>query len=287
MSERRRFTGLGGSSRWRRFARNQRAVAGGLLVLLFLGSAVLAPWLTPYDPIRSNLPRRLEAPSRDHFMGTDSLGRDMFARILQGGRISLLIGLLAVAVSLGIGVSLGALAGYYGKLLDSAIMRFVDLLLAFPTLYLYITLVALVGPNIGVLILIMGGLGWTGLARIVRAEFLKLRTQDYVEAARALGSGNNRIIFRHMLPNAMAPVIVATTLGIPGMILGESALSFLGLGVLPPHMSWGSLVNDGMPFFRTAWWLPVFPGLAIFLCVLGFNFLGDGLRDAFDPRLKS
>ncbi|HSW10282.1 MAG TPA: ABC transporter permease [Bacillota bacterium] len=287
MSERRRSLMSGGSSQWRRFGRNQRAVAGGLLVLAFILAALLAPWLTPHDPIRSNIPRRLESPSRDHLMGTDSLGRDMFARILQGGRISLMIGLLAVAVALGIGVGLGALAGYYGKLLDSAIMRFVDLLLAFPTLYLYITLVALVGPNIGVLILIMGGLGWTGMARIVRAEFLKLRTQDYVEAARALGSGDNRIIFRHILPNAMAPVIVATTLGIPGMILGESALSFLGLGVLPPQMSWGSLVNDGMPFFRTAWWLPIFPGLAIFLCVLSFNFLGDGLRDALDPRLKS
>jgi peptide/nickel transport system permease protein len=210
----------------------------------------------------------------------------MLARVLQGGRISLLIGLSAMAVALGIGVSLGALAGYYGKLLDSAVMRFVDLLLAFPALYLYITLVALVGPNIGMLILIMGGLGWTSLARIVRAEFLKLRTQDYVEAVRALGSGDNRIIFRHILPNAMAPVIVATTLGIPGMILAESALSFLGLGVLPPEMSWGSLINDGMPFFRRAWWLPIFPGMAIFLSVLGFNFLGDGLRDALDPRLK-
>ncbi|HCC32712.1 MAG TPA: peptide ABC transporter permease [Clostridiales bacterium] len=287
MSERGRSAVSGGSSQWRRFGRNQRAVVGGLLVLAFMLASALAPWLTPHDPIRSNLPRRLEPPSWDHLMGTDSLGRDMFARILQGGRISLMIGLLAVAVALGIGVGLGALAGYYGKLLDSAIMRFVDLLLAFPTLYLYITLVALVGPNIGVLILIMGGLGWTGMARIVRAEFLKLRTQDYVEAARALGSGDNRIIFRHILPNAMAPVIVATTLGIPGMILGESALSFLGLGVLPPQMSWGSLVNDGMPFFRTAWWLPIFPGLAIFLCVLSFNFLGDGLRDALDPRLKS
>ncbi len=274
-------------SNWRRFRRNQRAVAGGLLVLMFVVIAVLAPLLTPYDPVRSNLPRRLEAPGREHVFGTDSLGRDMLSRILEGARISLTIGILAVALSVFIGVVFGALAGYYGKLLDSAIMRFVDLLLAFPTLYLYITLVALVGPNIGVLILIMGGLGWMGVARIVRAEVLKLRTQDYVEAARALGSGDRRIIFRHILPNALAPVIVATTLGIPGMILGESALSFLGLGVMPPYMSWGSLVNDGLPFFRRAWWLPVFPGMAIFLCVLAFNFLGDGLRDALDPRLKS
>lgn len=276
-----------GSSPWQRFRRNQRAVAGGLLVMMFAVIGIFTPWLMPHDPVRSNLPQRLEAPSRDHLMGTDSLGRDMLSRILGGARISLLIGVLAVALSVAIGVVLGAMAGYYGKLLDSGIMRFVDLLLAFPTLYLYITFVALVGPNIAVLILIMGGLGWMGIARIVRAEFLKLRTQDYVEAARALGSGSNRIIFRHILPNAMAPVIVATTLGIPGMILGESALSFLGLGVLPPHMSWGSLVNDGLPFFRRAWWLPIFPGTAIFLCVLGFNFLGDGLRDALDPRLKS
>jgi peptide/nickel transport system permease protein len=272
---------------WRRFRRNQRAVAGGFLVLVFVVSALLAPWLAVHDPIRSNLPRRLEPPSREHVMGTDSLGRDMFSRVLHGGRISLAIGVLAVAVAVGIGAILGALAGYYGRLLDSAVMRFVDLLLAFPTLYLYITLVALVGPNIGVLILILGGLGWTGIARIVRAEVLKLRAQDYVEAARALGLGDNRIIFRHIMPNAMAPVIVATTLGIPSMILAESALSFLGLGVMPPHMSWGSLVNDGLAFFRTAWWLPVFPGTVIFLCVLGFNFLGDGLRDALDPRLKT
>jgi len=271
---------------WRRFRRNQRAVAGGVLVLFFVTIAVFAPWLAPHQPTRTNLPRRLAPPSHEHLMGTDSLGRDMFSRMLHGGRISLAIGVLAIAVALGIGVFLGAVAGYYGKPLDNIIMRSVDLLLTFPTLYIYITLVALIGPNIGMLILIMGALGWTGVARIVRAEFLKLRTQDYVEAARALGAGDARLIFRHILPNAMAPIIVATTLGIPGMILAESGLSFLGLGVLPPHMSWGSLVNDGMPFIRTHWWLPVFPGLAIFLCVLGFNILGDGLRDALDPRLK-
>jgi peptide/nickel transport system permease protein len=286
MSERRRSSIPAAASLWRRFSLNQRAVAGGFLVLVFAIAAVSAAWVVPHDPTRSNLHRRLEPPSRDHIMGTDSLGRDMFSRVVHGARVSLSIGVLAVAVSLSVGVTLGALAGYYGKLLDSIVMRLVDLLLAFPTLYLYITLVALVGPSIGVLILIMGGLGWTGMARVVRAEFLKLRAQDYVEAARAVGVVDNRIIFRHILPNAMAPVIVATTLGIPAMILGESALSFLGLGVLPPYMSWGSLVNDGLPFFRAAWWLPVFPGIAIFLCVLGFNFLGDGLRDALDPRLK-
>ncbi|MEW6523920.1 MAG: ABC transporter permease [Bacillota bacterium] len=272
---------------WRRFRRNHRAIAGAILVMLFVLMAVFAPRLAPYDPTRSNLTVRLQPPNREHPLGTDALGRDMLSRTIYGARISLMIAMLAVALSVTIGVTLGSLAGYYGKLLDNLIMRFVDLLLIFPTLYLYITLVALLGPNIWILILIMGGLGWTGIARLMRAEVLKLRNQEFVDAAVALGTGEGRIIFRHILPNAMAPVIVAITLGIPSMILGESALSFLGLGVLPPHMSWGSLVNDGLAFFRVAWWLPVFPGLAIFLCVLGFNFLGDGLRDALDPRLKT
>lgn len=272
---------------WRRFRRNHRAIAGAILVMLFVLMAVFAPRLAPYDPTRSNLTVRLQPPNREHPLGTDALGRDMLSRTIYGARISLMIAMLAVALSVTIGVTLGSLAGYYGKLLDNLIMRFVDLLLIFPTLYLYITLVALLGPNIWILILIMGGLGWTGIARLMRAEVLKLRNQEFVDAAVALGTGEGRIIFRHILPNAMAPVIVAITLGIPSMILGESALSFLGLGVLPPHMSWGSLVNDGLAFFRVAWWLPVFPGLAIFLCVLGFNFLGDGLRDALDPRLKA
>jgi len=271
---------------WRQFRRNRMAIGGAILVLFFALVAILAPFLATHDPVRSNARNRLQPPSREHLLGTDSLGRDMLSRIIYGSRISLRIALLAVALSVSIGVLIGALAGYYGGIIDSLLMRFVDILLAFPSLFLILTLVALLGPSIWVLIMVMGGLGWTGIARIVRAEFLKLREQDFTEAARALGVGNTRIIFRHLLPNTIAPVIVAITLGIPGVILGESALSFLGLGVLPPQMSWGTLINLGMPFFRTAWWLPIFPGAAIFLTVLGYNFLGDGLRDALDPRLK-
>ncbi|MCI2425490.1 ABC transporter permease [Candidatus Acetothermia bacterium] len=270
----------------RRFRRNRLAVGGAILVLFFTLVAIFASFLTPQDPLKTNVRNRLQPPSQEHRLGTDSLGRDMLSRIIYGSRISLLIALLAVALSVTIGVLIGALAGYYGGIIDSLAMRFVDILLSFPSLFLILSLVALLGPSIWVLILIMGGLGWTGISRIVRAEFLKLRAQEFTEAARALGVGNARIIFRHLLPNTMAPVIVAVTLGIPSVILGESALSFLGLGVMPPQMSWGTLINLGMPFFRTAWWLPLFPGIAIFLCVLGYNFLGDGLRDALDPRLK-
>lgn len=272
---------------WRRFRKNRMAVAGMAVVLLFAVMAIFAPYLVPYDPLESNVRNRLQPPSSEHLLGTDSLGRDMLSRIMYGSRISLLIALLAVALAISIGVPIGALAGYFGGLVGNISMRLVDLILAFPSLFLILTLVALLGPSIWVLIVVMGGLGWTEIARIMRAEFLKLREQDFTEAARAVGTGSMRIIFRHLLPNAMAPVIVAVTLGIPGMILGESALSFLGLGVLPPQMSWGSLINQGLPFFHTAWWLVIFPGIAILLCVLGFNFLGDGLRDALDPRLKT
>jgi len=271
---------------FRSFRRNKMAVGGAIVVLCFALVAIFAPLLAPYDPVRSNVRNRLQPPSQEYLLGTDSLGRDMLSRVIHGSRISLLIALLAVTLSVSIGVLIGALAGYFGGIVDSLAMRFVDLLLAFPSLFLILTLIALLGPSIWVLIAVMGGLGWAEISRIVRAEFLKLREQEFTEAARALGVGNARIIFRHLLPNTMAPVIVAVTLGIPGMILGESALSFLGLGVLPPQMSWGSLINLGLPFFHTAWWLPVFPGIAIFLCVLGFNFLGDGLRDALDPRWK-
>lgn len=271
---------------WRRFRRNRMAVAGMAVVLLFALMAIFAPYLAPHDPLVSNVRHRLQPPSSEHLLGTDSLGRDMLSRIMYGSRISLLIALLAVTLAIAIGIPIGALAGYYGGMVDSISMRFVDLLLSFPSLFLILTLVALLGPSIWVLIVVMGGLGWTGIARIVRAEFLKLREEAFTEAARAVGVGNMRIIFRHLLPNTMAPVIVTVTLGIPGMILGESALSFLGLGVLPPQMSWGSLINLGLPFFHTAWWLVIFPGIAILLCVLGYNFLGDGLRDSLDPRLK-
>lgn len=269
---------------WRRFRRNRLALTGGLIVTVFTTLAILAPVISPHDPRATNMRNRLQPPSQEHLLGTDSLGRDLLSRTLHAGRISLMIAVLAVGMAMTIGVVVGSIAGYFGGLIDSLLMRLVDLVLSFPTLYLLITLVALLGPSIYLLVLVMGSLGWTDTARIVRAEFLRLREQEFSESARALGAGDLRIVFRHLLPNATPPVIVAISLGVPGVILGESALSFLGLGVVPPQMSWGSLVNAGLPFFRVAWWLPIFPGAAIFLYVLAFNFLGDGLRDALDPR---
>jgi peptide/nickel transport system permease protein len=272
---------------WRQFRRNKMAVGGSILVVAFVALAIFAPYLAPHDPTRSDVRNRFQPPSRENFLGTDSLGRDMLSRIIHGARISLFIAALAVSISISIGVVLGSIAGYYGGFLDSLIMRFVDLVLSFPSLFLILTLVAVLGPNTTMLAVVLGALGWTSTARIVRAQYLSLRAQEFAEAARALGASNMRIIFRHLLPNTMAPIIVSITLGVPGVILGESALSFLGLGVLPPEMSWGSLVNAGMPHIRMQWWLAVFPGIAILLCVLAFNFLGDGLRDSLDPRLKT
>jgi peptide/nickel transport system permease protein len=272
---------------WRQFRRNKMAVGGSILVVAFVALAIFAPYLAPHDPTRSDVRNRFQPPSRENLLGTDSLGRDMLSRIIHGARISLFIAALAVSISISIGVLLGSIAGYYGGFLDSLIMRFVDLVLSFPSLFLILTLVAVLGPNTTMLAVVLGALGWTSTARIVRAQYLSLRAQEFAEAARALGASNMRIIFRHLLPNTMAPIIVSITLGVPGVILGESALSFLGLGVLPPEMSWGSLVNAGMPHIRMQWWLAVFPGIAILLCVLAFNFLGDGLRDSLDPRLKT
>jgi len=228
----------------------------------------------------------LEPPSFAHPLGTDDLGRDVLARILYGARISLLVGFVAVGLATLIGVFLGALSGYYGRWVDSLIMRFVDIMLCFPTFFLILAVIAFLEPSIWNIMIIIGLTSWMGVARLVRAEFLSLRERDFVVAAKALGATDRRIIFRHILPNALSPVLVSATLGVAGAILTESALSFLGIGVQPPTPSWGNMLITGKQTLGTAWWLSVFPGMAILLTVLGYNLLGEGIRDALDPRLK-
>ena len=283
----------GGDSQWaiasRHFRRNRMALAGlGVLLILYL-VALLAPLLAPYDPIAqedilatSHLP-----PSVDHWFGTDRFGRDVFSRILYGARISLAIGFVATAISITLGTLLGALAGYFGGKTDALIMRFTDMVLAFPRLVLLIMIVAIFQPSILLIIAVLGLTQWPGTTRVVRGEVLSLREREYVQAARALGFGSSRIVLRHLIPNVLAPVIVTATLGIGNTIVMEAGLSFLGMGVQPPTPSWGSLVSDGRQNLLNAWWVATFPGLAIVATVLAFNLVGDGLRDALDPRLRT
>lgn len=271
---------------WRRLQRNRMAMTGLALVLVLFAVALLAPWLAPYDPSFINLKQVLMPPSPDHLLGTDTLGRDVLSRIIFGARISLLVGFVAVGLATLIGLFVGALAGYYGGWVDSALMRLVDLMLCFPTLFLILAVIALLGPSIWNIMVVIGLTGWMGVARLVRAEFLSLREREFVTAARALGAGDARLILRHLLPNALTPVMVSATLGVAGAILTESALSFLGLGVQPPTPSWGNILTAGKDNIEIAWWLSVFPGLAILVTVMSYNLLGEGIREAIDPRLK-
>jgi peptide/nickel transport system permease protein len=277
------FSGQAGL--WRHLRNNHLALAGGGIVLLMFLLAFLAPF-TGRDPAAIDISQRLLAPSLTYPLGTDDLGRDVFTRILYGARISLLVGFVSVGIATIIGVILGALAGFYGSWIDSLIMRFVDIMLCFPTFFLILAVIAFLEPSIWNIMIIIGLTGWMGVARLVRAEFLSLRERDFVYAAQALGADDMRIIFRHILPNALSPVLVAATLGVAGAILTESALSFLGIGVQPPTPSWGNMLIVGKQTLGSAWWLSVFPGLAILLTVLGYNLLGEGIRDALDPRLN-
>jgi len=270
---------------WTRFLRHRLAVLGAGLVLGLVLLSLAAPVLTPYAPNTQNLALRLQPPSAAHWLGTDEFGRDVLARMLYGGRVSMSVGLVAVAIATVIGILLGALAGYFGGWVDQVIMRTVDVVLCIPTLFLILMLIVFLGPNLFNIMVIIGATSWTDLARLVRAEFLTLKHRDYVLAARALGVPDARIIFRHILPNALAPVFVSATFGVAGAILLESGLSFLGLGVQPPYPSWGNILTAGKDYITQAWWLTLAPGLSIFLTVLGYNLLGDGLRDLLDPRL--
>jgi peptide/nickel transport system permease protein len=264
------------------------ALTGGAVALALTLAAVAAPILAPYPPERIDLASRWVPPSRGHWLGTDELGRDVLSRLLYAGRVSLAVGyVVAIGVGL-VGAAAGAAAGYYGRTVDTVLMRLVDVLLSVPALPLYLILAAII-PGGGVLriILIFTAFGWTGAARLVRGQVLALRQQDFVVAARASGASELRVIARHVLPNALAPVIVAATLAVGGAILGESALSYLGLGIAPPTASWGNMLQRAQEYVFTAAWLAVAPGVFIFVTVLSFNFLGDGLRDALDPRLRT
>jgi peptide/nickel transport system permease protein len=271
---------------WKRFRKDTLALIGAVIVLILFVVAILAFVLAPYDPGQIDIKRVLEEPSAAHPFGTDALGRDVLSRMIWGSRISLLVGFVAMGIATAIGVFLGALAGYYGRWVDNLIMRFVDIMLCFPTFFLILAVIALLEPNIWNIMIIIGITGWMGVARLVRAEFLSLKERDYAVAEKALGARDFRIIFRHILPNAMAPVLVSATLGVAGAILTESALSFLGIGVQPPTPSWGNILTAGKDNIEIAWWLSLFPGLAILITVLGYNLLGEGVRDAIDPRLK-
>ncbi|MCK4259186.1 MAG: ABC transporter permease [Halanaerobiales bacterium] len=271
---------------WRRLKKNRRAMVGLFIIIAVVLLALLAPYISPYKPTKISLRNKLDAPSKAHWFGTDKLGRDILSRMIYGSRISLLVGLVAVGISGTIGVLIGSIAGYYGKWIDNLLMRIVDILLAFPSILLAIALVAVLGPSLFNVILAISLVSWVGYARMVRGEFLSLKQQEFVEGARSLGAPDMKIIFRHILPNAISPVIVLATLGMAGAIISESSLSFLGLGVQPPTPSWGGMLSEGRTVIRQAWWVPTFPGIAIMFTVLAFNLLGDGLRDALDPKLK-
>lgn len=270
---------------WQRLRRNQMALVGAVIVLIMSLMAALAS-LSSLDPAAIDVGQRLLPPSWAHPLGTDDLGRSVFIRLLYGARISLLVGFVAVGISTLIGILLGSLAGYYGGWIDALIMRFVDIMLCFPTFFLILAVIAFLEPSIWHIMIVIGLTSWMGIARLIRAEFLSLRQRDFILAAQALGATDGRLIFRHILPNAMSPVLVSATLGVAGAILTESALSFLGIGVQPPTPSWGNMLISGKQTLGSAWWLSVFPGLAILLTVLGYNLLGEGIRDALDPRIK-
>lgn len=282
-----------GDSQWRiaarHFQKSKIALAGLLVLLALYLIALLAPLLAPYDPIaqRDIVSTSYLEPGAQHWLGTDRFGRDILSRILYGARISLSIGFVATLISVTLGTVMGALAGYFGGKIDALLMRFTDMVLAFPRLILLIMIVALFSPSVAVIITVLGLTQWPNTTRIVRGDVLSLREREFIQAAHALGMGKARIIFRHLIPNVMAPVIVTATLGIGNTIVLEAGLSFLGLGVQPPIPSWGNMVADGRDNLLGAWWVATFPGLTIVLTVLAFNLVGDGLRDALDPRLRS
>jgi len=269
----------------RRFSRNKLALIGSSVVLSLITIALFAPILAPYDPTTIDIQNVLSPPCKAHLLGTDELGRDLLSRMIWGSRVSLKVGIVAVGIAMIIGIIIGSVSGFYGGIADAILMRFVDVMLAFPTFFLILAVIAILEPSIFTIMAVIGVTGWMDVARLVRAEFLSLKERDFVDAAQALGASNFRLIFRHILPNALSPVFVAATFGIAGAILTESGLSFLGLGVQPPDPSWGNILTSGKDNIEVAWWLSLFPGLAILITVLSYNLVGEGLRDALDPRL--
>jgi len=271
---------------WRALSKNRLALIGGAIVLVLALMAVAAPLLSPHDPHKPDVKRILEPPSTGHWLGTDQIGRDVLSRMLYGARVSLAVGFVSVGIATAIGIALGAGAGYHGGPVDGAVMRLVDLMLVFPRFFLLLAVLAFLKPSIWTIMVVIGLTGWMGVARLVRAEFLALKEREFVVWSQSIGASAFRIIWRHILPNAMGPVLVAMTLGIPAAILTESGLSFLGLGVRPPYATWGNILNEGKEVIELAWWLSVYPGLAILVTVLSYNLLGEGIRDALDPRLR-
>ncbi|MDO8602726.1 MAG: ABC transporter permease [Candidatus Omnitrophota bacterium] len=251
------------------------------IVGFFIIVAIFAPMIAPYNPGQIDIENILTPPSSSHIFGTDSLGRDLFSRMVYGARISLMVGFIAVGIAAIIGIALGAIAGYYGKWVDAIIMRFIDIMLCFPTFFLILAVIALLEPSIINIMVIIGATSWMGIARLMRAEILSLKERDFIYAERAIGASDLRIIARHLIPNAMAPVLVSITLGIAGAILVESGLSFLGIGVQPPTPSWGNILSEGKAVMGAGWWMMLFPGLAIFITVLGYNLLGEGIRENY------
>lgn len=271
---------------WRRFVRYRPGLFGLAVIFLLIVLAIFAPWIAPYPPEEINTPLRGAAPSSDYWLGNDDIGRDILSRLIFGSRVALIVGIGATAIAVTIGVTIGAIAGYFGGKVDFALSRFVDTLMAFPLLALLLTLSSVFGPSLRNVVIVIGLTVWASYARLVRAEVLSLRERDFILAARASGAGDRRIIFRHIVPNALGPVIVIASLAVGGIIILESALSFLGLGVARPTASWGTMLSDGREFIRNYPHIAIAPGIAITITVLSFNLVGDGLRDALDPRQK-
>lgn len=269
---------------WERFRRHHMAMFGVALISLILAVVAFAPLVIPYQPNKQDIKNRLQPPSLAHPMGTDELGRDEFTRVLYGGRVSLTIGIAAMALGLSVGTLVGGISGYFGGRVDTLIMRLVDIAIAFPNLFMLIMLASFVGTSLTAIVLVIGLLTWMRMARLVRASFIAIKERDFVTATRALGGGHTQIIVRHLLPNSLGPIIVAATIDVSGAILTESALSFLGMGVQPPQATWGNMLRFAQDQMSTAPWTAIFPGLMIFLVSIAINFIGDGLRDALDPR---
>ncbi len=270
----------------RRLKRNRAAIAGGVIVLLFVAVALLAPLIAPYPPNEGDLTLRLQSPTREHLLGTDPLGRDLLSRVIYGARISLQIQVVAVAIAMLIGTLLGMVGGYYGGRLDNVIMRLMDILLAFPGIFLAIAIIAVLGPGLVNLMFAAGIYSIPQFARIVRGSVLTLKEKEFIEAARAVGENDFNLLFRYLLPNSMAPIIIQTSLRMATVLLTASGLSFLGLGVQPPTPEWGAMLSNARAYLITAPHVATVPGLAIMLVVMGFNLFGDGLRDSLDPRLR-
>ena len=271
----------------KRFIQNKFALWGISFIFILSSLALFSPFIVPYAPLEQNLLERLQSPSILHLLGTDDLGRDLFSRLIYGSRISLTVGFVAVSIATLFGTFIGLVSGYFGKWIDSTLMRIVYILLCFPTFFLILMVIAFLEPNILNVMIVIGFTSWTGLARLVRGETLSFKEREFILAAKSLGLSTPKILFFHLLPNVSAPILVSATLGVGNAILIESSLSFLGLGVQPPIPSWGNILTTGKDYIHFAWWLSLFPGLCILFTVLAFNLLGEGLRDILDPRSQN